>query len=194
MHGEPLNLKPMFPLLLRKIGGYTFGQNTFYNTKHTGTDYKASYVNYYAPFNGYASGGNGPEGGTYWTLTRSDGTKFIARHFSKLIKVGQVREGELVAVTGNSGAYTTNPHLHQEVYINGKLTDPEKFNWTNTMKLVKDKGTVYLVTGNKDIRKIGIADEIALGLFGDEQQDEMDTSKIPQYNTIASNGIVISSN
>jgi murein DD-endopeptidase MepM/ murein hydrolase activator NlpD len=175
----------MFPLAKRKVQGYSFGQKTFYGTKHTGTDYLASYVNYYAPFDGYATAGSGPEGGTWWQLTRSDGTKFIARHLSKLIKVGKVRQGELVGVTGNSGAYTTNPHLHQEVYIKGKLSDPEKFNWVEeTMKLVKDKGTVYLVSGNKDKRKIGIADLKSLGLFGDEQQEEMDTSNIPEYNTI----------
>ncbi len=52
------------------------------------------------------------------------------------------------------------------------------------MKLVNDKGTVYLVTGNKDKRKIGIADLNSLGLFGDEPQIPMDTSGIPEYNTI----------
>jgi hypothetical protein len=137
----------MFPLNKRKVQGYSFGQKTFYGTKHTGTDYLASYVNYYAPFDGYASAGSGPEGGTWWQLTRPDGTKFIARHLSKLIKVGKVREGELVAVTGNSGAYTTNPHLHQEVYIKGKISDPEKFNWGSSLKkepmFREYKGTIY---------------------------------------------------
>ena len=52
------------------------------------------------------------------------------------------------------------------------------------MKLVNDKGTVYLVTGNKDKRKIGIADLNSLGLFGDEPQIPMDTSGIKEYNTI----------
>lgn len=142
----------MFPLIKRKIDGYTFGQTTFYHTKHTGTDYQANYVNYYAPFDGYASGGSGPEGGTWWQLTRSDGTKFVARHLSQLIRAGNVKEGDLVAVTGNSGAYTTNPHLHQEVYIKGKLSDPEKFIWDSSLKqdsmLRTYKGTVYaLVAG-----------------------------------------------
>lgn len=175
----------MFPLKQRKVKGYSFGQKTFYGTKHTGTDYLAVNVNYYAPFDGYASAGKGYEGGTWWQLTRSDGTKFIARHLSKLVKTGQVKEGDLVAVTGNSGAFTTNAHLHQEVYIKGKLTDPEKFLWDEeTMKLVNDKGTIYLVTGNKDKRKIGLADLESLGLFGDEPQEKMDTKGIPQYNTI----------
>lgn len=55
---------------------------------------------------------------------------------------------------------------------------------TENMFLANDKGTVYLVTGNQDKRKIGIADLKSLGLFGDEPQVQMDTSKIPEYNTI----------
>jgi hypothetical protein len=55
-----------------------------------------------------------------------------------------------------------------------------------TMQLVNDKGTVYVVTGNKDKRKIGIADLTSLGLFGDEPQTQMDTSSIPEYNIIVS--------
>lgn len=185
----------MFPLKKRKIGGYLFGQKTYYGTKHTGTDYEAVYVEYYAPFDGNVITGEGPEGGKYLTLTRPNGHQLTARHLSKHIKKGPVKKGDLLAITGNSGALTTNAHLHQEVMISGQLTDPEKYPWEEgTMKLVRDNGTVYLVTGNNDKRKIGIADEIALGLFGDEPQEQMDTSNIPQYNTIASNGIVISSN
>lgn len=54
----------------------------------------------------------------------------------------------------------------------------------NNMFLANDKGTVYVITGNKDKRKIGIADLTSLGLFGDEPQIPMDTSSIPKYNTI----------
>lgn len=54
-----------------------------------------------------------------------------------------------------------------------------------TMQLVNDKGTIYIVTGNKDRRKIGIADLESLGLFGDEPQELMDTKGIKQYNTIS---------
>lgn len=177
----------MFPLKHRAIGGYRFGQRTFYGTKHTGTDYAAYFVTYYAPFNGTVSTGYGPQGGYYLTLQR-DGYnhKFIARHMSKFyVRSGHVIQGQPIAITGNSGIFTTNPHLHQEVYVNGKLIDPETFNWENKyMQLVNDKGTVYIVTGNKDMRKIGLSDLESLGLFGDEPQVPMDTSSIPEYNTI----------
>lgn len=59
-----------------------------------------------------------------------------------------------------------------------------------TMQLVNDKGTIYLVTGNKDRRKIGIADLESLGLFGDEPQEAMDTKAIPQFNTISKGKII----
>jgi hypothetical protein len=54
----------------------------------------------------------------------------------------------------------------------------------NNMFLANDKGTVYVITGNKDKRKIGLADLLSLGLFGDEPQIPMDTSGIAQYNVI----------
>lgn len=137
----------MFPLKIRKVDGYKFGQLTFYKTKHTGTDYLANYVDYFAPFNGNAITGNGPEGGTWWQLIRQDGAKFVVRHLSKVMKIGSVKMGERVAVTGNSGTLTTKAHAHQEVYINGKLVDPDKFNWQLTLNngdmFRTYKGTIY---------------------------------------------------
>lgn len=125
----------MFPLKLRKIGGYLFGQGTFYGTKHTGTDYAARYVDYYAPFDGDSIAGVTAGGGNFWQLTRPNGDVLIARHLNKIHKTGKVRMGELVAQTGNTGQYTTNAHLHQEVKINGKLTNPELYNWEAPMTL-----------------------------------------------------------
>lgn len=83
-------------------------------------------------------------------------------------------------------------HIRENYFITGNTFNA----WTlipkesKTMKLVKDKGTVYIVSGNTDKRKIGIADEETLGLFGDEPQEEMDTAGIPEYQTI-SKGFVI---
>jgi murein DD-endopeptidase MepM/ murein hydrolase activator NlpD len=38
-----------------------------------------------------------------------------------------VRSGEVIALSGNSGEYTTGPHLHFELWSNGYPVDPENF-------------------------------------------------------------------
>ncbi|MDN8848412.1 M23 family metallopeptidase, partial [Staphylococcus aureus] len=55
-------------------------------------------------------------------------------HLSSILKTGKVNQGDKFAKTGNSGAWTTGPHLHYQVekgnspYITNKNTiDPEKF-------------------------------------------------------------------
>lgn len=54
----------------------------------------------------------------------------------------------------------------------------------NNMFIANDKGVLFVITGNKEKRKIGLADLESLGLFGDEPHIPMDTSGIPEYNTI----------
>lgn len=45
-------------------------------------------------------------------------------HLSKvLVKSGEVQRGDLIALSGNSGA-TTGAHLHMTVRFEGKLIDP----------------------------------------------------------------------
>lgn len=94
----------------------------------------------------------------------------------------------LAAIEGNNAWYfdTYGPHLK-------KIKASNIYNYAlkivlninkPAMQLVNDNGTVYVVTGNEDKRKIGIADVESLGLFGDEPQVSMDTSTIPEYNTI----------
>lgn len=123
----------MFPLKQRKIGGYQFGQHTFYNSFHTGTDYQAYYETYTLPFTGTMRTGYEYSGGNWLELKRENGDILTARHLSKfLVKAGVYPAGTPVAVTGNTGLFTTKAHLHQEVKINGKLTDPEKYDWTSS--------------------------------------------------------------
>lgn len=137
----------MFGLKQRKLGGYSFMQPTFYGTPHKGTDYVARYNDYYSPFDGIATSGVTDGGGRYWQLIRPNGDTLTARHLDKVLKIGQVKEGDLVAVTGNTGKFTTGPHLHQEVKINGVFTDPEKYNWQSYMFPLTP--TVQLVFNNQ---------------------------------------------
>jgi murein DD-endopeptidase MepM/ murein hydrolase activator NlpD len=48
------------------------------------------------------------------------------KHNSRLLKgVGDyVNAGEAVAVIGNSGENSSGPHLHLEMWLNGKPVDP----------------------------------------------------------------------
>jgi murein DD-endopeptidase MepM/ murein hydrolase activator NlpD len=52
----------------------------------------------------------------------------IYKHCSSLIKKIRERiiQGELIALSGNTGKNTTGPHLHFEIWQNGKPIDPQK--------------------------------------------------------------------
>jgi murein DD-endopeptidase MepM/ murein hydrolase activator NlpD len=61
-------------------------------------------------------------------LSHSDGYLSIYKHNSVILKRERefVKQGELIAQSGNSGLATTGPHLHFEIWQNGKPVDPEK--------------------------------------------------------------------
>lgn len=118
----------MFVLNQKIRVGYSFKQRTFYSTSHKGQDYRANYWNLYAPFDCKVTTFYDTGGGKWVNLT-SGNTVIQCAHLSKYIKTGLVKEGEVVAVTGNTGKYTSGPHLHLQIKVNGILVDPEKYNW-----------------------------------------------------------------
>ncbi len=83
-----------------------------------------------------------------------------------------------------------NPHkscpgrLIPEGWVDSIIKD------NDTMKLVKDRGTVFIISGVNEKRKIGLANMEAFALFGDEPIEEMDTSSI-QSGSIITRGLVI---
>jgi len=60
-------------------------------------------------------------------LSHSDDYLSIYKHCSVILKKERefVKQGELIAQSGNSGLATTGPHLHFEIWHNGKPVDPE---------------------------------------------------------------------
>lgn len=60
-------------------------------------------------------------------LSHSNGYLSIYKHCSVILKKERefVKQGELIALSGNSGLATTGPHLHFEIWLNGKPVDPE---------------------------------------------------------------------
>lgn len=62
-------------------------------------------------------------------LQHSNNLLSIYQHNSALLKKqgDKVKAGEAIAITGNSGEITTGPHLHFEIWYDGRPLDPEEF-------------------------------------------------------------------
>lgn len=60
-------------------------------------------------------------------IAHSDGYITVYKHCSALLKSARdmVVEGEMIALSGNTGEITTGPHLHFEVWKDGKPIDPK---------------------------------------------------------------------
>jgi len=61
-------------------------------------------------------------------IQNPDGFTTVYKHCSELLKKERdvVHQGEIIALSGNSGLKSSGPHLHFEIWENGKPVDPEK--------------------------------------------------------------------
>lgn len=110
--------------------------NAFVNNKfnpskgHFGLDFAAKNGSpIYASAGGLVLVSTYSDADGYWLMIKHD-DNFISiyKHCSSLLKkVRQyVSQGEVIALSGNSGVNTTGPHLHFEIWQDGKAIDPEK--------------------------------------------------------------------
>ncbi len=69
------------------------------------------------------------ESGNVITIQHRDNIISVYKHNSALLKkVGNfVSSGQVIAIIGNTGEFTTGPHLHFEMWYNGNPVDPEEF-------------------------------------------------------------------
>lgn len=120
--------------------GYRFGDKTWYSPHHLGVDYIVSEgTPIYAPINcQIIVSGKFLQGGDTIHVAFNDPEygKLIMRcmHLSKLLPKGNYNEGDILGYTGNTGKYTTAPHLHldlskEKVVIRDfkNFIDPDKY-------------------------------------------------------------------
>jgi len=83
----------------------------------------------FASANGYVIYSNfNIEDGNMIIIAHRDGYITIYKHCSMLLKKERdnVIQGELIALSGNTGKITTGPHLHFEIWKDGIPLDPSK--------------------------------------------------------------------
>lgn len=109
--------------------GYGFNSGA-----HFGIDYGAPYgTTINATNDGVVKGIHNFGGGLVARLLTGQFTLFFM-HLSKILKEGKIKAGEPMAKTGNSGHWTTGPHLHFQVekgrhdtITNANTVDPAKW-------------------------------------------------------------------
>jgi tape measure domain-containing protein len=106
----------------------------FNNGHHYGIDYATpTGTTLTATNSGQVTKLNDVGGGLVARLISGKFTQFFM-HLSDILKTGRVEQGEAFAKTGNSGKWTTGPHLHYQVekgnsqYVTNKNTvDPDEY-------------------------------------------------------------------
>lgn len=147
--------------------GYRFGEKTFYSPHHLGVDHVIPIgTEIFAPCDCeiiYAR--SGVQGGkTIWiSFVDSELGQLIIRfmHLDRMMAKGKYKEGEVIGYSGNTGKYTTGPHLHTDISLSkvkikdfNNFIDPEKYfskiNLQNDMRTYKKIGEekIYALVGN----------------------------------------------
>lgn len=97
---------------------------------HDGVDLRANSDGVFSPYDGVIQKvASDYAYGNIIFINHGLNTLSFSAHLAKpLVTKGDVvKRGELIAISGNTGAYTTGPHLHFGIKFNGKWVDPMKF-------------------------------------------------------------------
>lgn len=122
--------KPIIGVITSKFG-YRIHPVTKQSTYHNGIDIAAPVgTKIYAPASGKVENlYSNAAGGLQLIIKHDNGFKTGYAHLSKILyPIGtKVRKGQIIALTGNTGA-TTGPHLHFTLTNElGEKVDPEKY-------------------------------------------------------------------
>lgn len=120
----------------KPVPGYP---TAFNGGRHYGIDYGTpSGTTIKAPTSGTVSKLHNQGGGLVARLLSGKFTQFFM-HLSDILKTGRVKQGDNFAKTGNSGQWTTGPHLHYQVE-KGKSADITNRNTMDPAKFLAGKG------------------------------------------------------
>lgn len=103
--------------------GYGFGEKTYYNAWHLGRDLLTKIGDKVkAPWGGVLLGVSYGEEGGYWAYFLDD-LGYLHRYghldkSTKTITTGRKERGEEIAIAGNTGKYTSGPHVHWDAIPN----------------------------------------------------------------------------
>lgn len=142
----------MFPLAQRKFVHYYWSTAAGHIARGLGIacDWEAVYTELWCPFKGTLYAFQSYDGGNWLRVTRPNGDRIEFAHLStRLKKSGPCNPGELIAYTGNTGATTSGPHLHCQIFVNGKRVDPDRYNWEDGLDVKAIFRNVWKREGTK---------------------------------------------
>lgn len=108
-------------------GSALAGYPGFNGGRHYGIDYGTPFgTPIHAPTGGTVKEISNLGGGIVARLKSGDITQFFM-HLSQVLKEGTVKMGELIAMSGNSGAWTTGPHVHWQAQKGSDVMNQNTF-------------------------------------------------------------------
>ncbi|MDG0825054.1 peptidoglycan DD-metalloendopeptidase family protein [Staphylococcus equorum] len=168
----------------KAVPGYGFNGG-----RHYGIDYATpSGTTITAPTGGVVSKMSDNGGGNVAKLLSGKFTQFFL-HLNSVLKTGKVKQGEKFAKTGNSGAWTTGPHLHYQVekgnspFITNKNTiDPKKFASMGGGKNKKASAWAGDIARAAKQMKVKLSDKEKNGIIAQIQRESNGNAGVTQGN------------